>query len=262
MPLPRTSTLSLSSPSARGDEPDRALALGDVPALAQVFHRVCHQVRCRRATARGTSVEVHAQRVHVGAGARDHLVQRQLAHRGRRLLDGQLQKATAVLRRQLGGEVDHVLAEVAVGGHLHRLAEVLGVAGPDAGKEGEHARAGVVDVVFALDLVAGLGEHVGQRVAQRAAAAAADVQRAGGVGADELHLHPGPVPRSTSPKASPASRMSSTCWASQSSASVKLMKPGPASVTLPRKAGLRQVLHQHLGDGGRAHARGAGQLQG
>ena len=49
--------------------------------------------------------------------------------------------------------------------------------------------AGVVDVVFAPDGVAGLGEDVGERAAEDRAAGVADVEGAGGVDADELDHH-------------------------------------------------------------------------
>ena len=50
-------------------------------------------------------------------------------------------------------------------------------------------RAGVVDVVLALDFAAGGVEHCGEGVAQHGATPVADLQRAGRVGGDELELH-------------------------------------------------------------------------
>jgi len=54
--------------------------------------------------------------------------------------------------------------------------------------EDAHLGAGVVDVVLALDVVAGGCEDAGEGVAKDGAAAVADLQGAGGVGGDELDL--------------------------------------------------------------------------
>ena len=48
--------------------------------------------------------------------------------------------------------------------------------------------AGVVDVVLALDIAAGGGEHGGEGVAEHCAASVADLERPGGVGGDEFDL--------------------------------------------------------------------------
>jgi len=113
-----------------------------------------------------------------------------LAH----LVDHQRDAAVADRREvvrvdPLGGDRlsqrDHVVAFVAA------LGEVLALH-PGADRFGElrDLRPGVVDVVLALDLVADCGEQAHHRVAVGRAATAADVQRAGRVGGDELDQDP------------------------------------------------------------------------
>ena len=89
--------------------------------------------------------------------------------------------SAAIRSRQL----DDVLAPVAVLGRL--LARH---AGGDRVGEAVDLGAGVVDVVLALDLVADRLQQAHQRVAVGGVAAAADVQRAGRVGGDELDQDP------------------------------------------------------------------------
>ena len=94
-----------------------------------------------------------------------------------------------MLGAQLFGQVDHVVAGVATLGDLHLAPEELLIARVKRGGEGLRLRAGVVDQVLPLGLVAGGGQHARQRVADGQAAAGAHVQRPHRVGADELHLH-------------------------------------------------------------------------
>ena len=68
------------------------------------------------------------------------------------------------------------------------LAERLQIAPVEGLREGSHLRAGVIDVVLALDAVTGGLQHVRQRVAQHGVPRRPHVQRAGRVGADELDL--------------------------------------------------------------------------
>ena len=74
----------------------------------------------------------------------------------------------------------------------HHVEELL-VAHGDGVPEDVHLRAVVVDVVLALDLVAGVLEHAAERVAQGSPAAVPDVERPHGVGGDKLHLDLGAV---------------------------------------------------------------------
>ena len=104
-------------------------------------------------------------------------------------LEGVVAQAVAFLRAQRARDLDHVVALVAVVGKAHLHAAEFQVAQPDAGAEDVHLPAGVVDVVLAVHLVAAGFEDVGQGGAVGRAAAVADVQRAVGVGGDELHRH-------------------------------------------------------------------------
>ena len=86
-------------------------------------------------------------------------------------------------------EFGHVRAGVAVFGQRGLAAERLQVAGEQGAPEQLRLRAGVVDVVLALHVVAGGVEHGGQRVAEHRASPVADLQRPGRVGGDEFDLH-------------------------------------------------------------------------
>ena len=68
------------------------------------------------------------------------------------------------------------------------LAERLAVAQVGRAREHVDLRAGIVDVVFARDLVAGEVEQVGERIAEHRAAAMADMHRAGRVGRDVFDI--------------------------------------------------------------------------
>ncbi len=85
----------------------------------------------------------------------------------------------------LAGQVRDVLALVAPFGHV-----VARPAGQQAGAERADLASGVVDVVLAADVVAGAGQHPGEGVAVAAPPAVADMDGAGGIGRDELDLHP------------------------------------------------------------------------
>ena len=83
------------------------------------------------------------------------------------------------------GEAGDVLALVAA------LRDLLATRpGLDRLAEHQHLRAGVVYVELAVDLVPGEGEQAGQRVAVGGVARAADMDRPGGVGADEFDVDP------------------------------------------------------------------------
>ena len=68
-------------------------------------------------------------------------------------------------------------------------SEEFEISGPRRFAENPHLAAGVIVVVFAEDIVAGRLEETGDGVAEDGLTAVADAQRAGGVGADELHHH-------------------------------------------------------------------------
>ena len=74
---------------------------------------------------------------------------------------------------------------------LRHHVEQLAVAHGDRAAEDVHLGAVVVDVVLALDVVAGVLEHAAERVPERGPPAVPDVERAHGVRGDELDLHLG-----------------------------------------------------------------------
>ena len=98
----------------------------------------------------------------------------------------QVGEAGAFVVEDFFGQVYDVVALVAVGGKLGVLAQGLKVAGVDGSVEEVHLGAGVVNVVFAGDLVAGGLEDGGEDAAKDGAAGVADVDGAGGVDADEF----------------------------------------------------------------------------
>ena len=105
--------------------------------------------------------------------------------------------------------------------------------------EDAHLRPGVVDVVLALDVIAGRLQHAGQHVAQHRAPAVADLQRAGGVGRDEFHLQRLPRAQVDRAQESGAASTASTCARFQSGDSRRLMKPGGATSTAAIRAPVR-----------------------
>jgi len=114
---------------------------------------------------------------------------RQAGRPGQDLHGGDLGEAVLVGVAHLAAHVDHVVALVGVGREGNLDAEEGEVAQPGRQRQDVHLAASVVHVVLAADLVAGEGEHVRERGAIGGAATVADVERAGGVGGDELHLH-------------------------------------------------------------------------
>ena len=98
------------------------------------------------------------------------------------------------------GELGDVVAAVAVLGRLP-----AGHPGRDREREALDLAAGVVDVVLAPDLVADRLEQPHEGVAVGGVAAAADVQRAGRVGGDELDQDPLGEAVGAGPRSSPDS---------------------------------------------------------
>ncbi len=94
----------------------------------------------------------------------------------------------ADLGDETAGEIDHVLALIAVLRHLRIDAELLAVARRQRLAEEHHLRAGVVHVVLRRHVVADEGEDTAQGVAHGAVAGVADVQRAHRVGAHVLDV--------------------------------------------------------------------------
>ena len=124
-------------------------------------------------------------------------------------------------------DVGDVLPRVAV---LRRRLAV--VAREQAAGETVDLRAVVVEVVLAGDEAALRLEHPGEAVADRRPAHAADVDRAGRVGGDELEVdRDARRTGSPRPKASPCSTIVFARAPAAAASSRMLMKPGPATST-------------------------------
>ena len=168
----------MSSPKSVVREPDRAVGVvGATPLAAQLGQRGLDRAGLDERAFAEPGVELHA-------------------HRRKGVAQVALDSLVAPL-----GRVDAV-------GHLGRpLLDVLAGSrprdgGPPSGREratpnSSHLHAVVVEVVLAVHDVAAALEDVAQRVAVRRPASAAGMQRAGGVGRDELDVHPrSPAPTS------------------------------------------------------------------
>ena len=128
------------------------------------------------------------------------------------------------LAGDLLAQPDHVVAAVAVLGRL-----LAAHAGGDRGGEAFDLATGVVDVELALHLVPRRLQQADQGVAVGGVAAAADVQRPGRVGGDELDQDAlGRIGRRRSEPLAGAARLT-IARRYHSSARKKLMNPGPAT---------------------------------
>ena len=143
---------------------------------------------------------VHAERGQVVADQGHHRVD---AEPGERLQPFPLvaaQPAVAVAPGDLPGDRDEVVAGVeAFGDGADPLAQRLAVAQVQRAGERLDLHAGVVHVVLARHVVAGIGQHGGERVAEDRAPAVADVQRPGGIVEQYSTLTFRPLPRSLRP---------------------------------------------------------------
>ena len=112
---------------------------------------------------------------------------------------------------------------------VERRADRLQVAPVGRPGERDDLAAGIVDVVLLGDVITGLGQQVGQRVAHHGAAAMADVHRAGRIGGDIFDLTRTPAPdrrcrRRSRRRAGWRGPPRAKCRARR-----RLTKPGPAA---------------------------------
>ena len=142
------------------------------------------------------------------------------------------------------------------------LAERLQIAPVEGLGEGAHLRAGVVDVVFALDLPTGRGQHARQGVAQHGVARRAHVQRPGRVGADELHLARLAAAQIDVAVAALGSLDRSHLAGQPRVAQTEIDEAGRRHLDRGDEVRGRQMGSDHLGDCQRRHARGLGRLHG
>ena len=161
-----------------GAQPARAVLLVDDTLLVEHAQHVGDLVALVQRPLGEPGVEVHADAVEIGLEALDDVAHAPLARVvGRHVV--------AELGAQLARQVDEILALVPVFGRLlASVARVQRVA------ERRELVPGVVEVVLAVHLRALRRQQVRDRVADRDPAAAARVQRAGGVGRDELEIDP------------------------------------------------------------------------
>ena len=173
----------------RGGEPHGALALDDVALLAQQRqHGAVGAALALQRALLEPAVVAHAHRLEVLADLLDHEADALVAELRVRGVALGAQERVAVLLADAGGDVEHVLAGVAVLGDLGLAAEELLVARVERAGEDADLRAGVVDVVLLLHLVARCAQYVGEGRADGRAAPVADVDGARGVGGDVLDL--------------------------------------------------------------------------
>ena len=118
-------------------------------------------------------------------------VQRQgVIHQGlAALLLRRIHIAVAVDGREGLGVLHNILAVIAVLRHLDPVPVKLEIPQLQGHAEFIDLVAGVVDIEFPADLVAGALQHSGQAVTDGPAPGVADVHGAGGVGGDELYQH-------------------------------------------------------------------------
>ncbi len=98
-------------------------------------------------------------------------------------------QGVALVLAQLAGNGQDIVAPIAIGGEGECLPTLFEVAEPDTERQDAHLAASVVDVIFAVYVVADGFEQVRDAGPVGGAPTVTHVQRAGGVGGDEFHLH-------------------------------------------------------------------------
>ena len=171
-----------------GLEPQGAVLLIEEAALFQELEALFHQALAVEFGFAEPDVEADPEVLQVLLDFGQDGVPGVAAQLPQVVLVGRDRRRGMALGQVFPGQVLHVAALVAVLGELDDLAQELPQAEVEGFPQGEDLVAHVVDVVFPHHLMAGGGEQVGQGVPQGRAPAVADVQGAGGVGADELHL--------------------------------------------------------------------------
>ena len=178
-----------------GAQPQRAILLEGVATGHQTRHSLFHLAVGVERRLQVVTVERHAEGRQVQVLLTTQAGHRKAAHRIQviQVTRGRLGRLVAHLHRLAGhegpGDLGDVVAAVAIGREgriirrnaaptcLHGQCQVVDL------------RAGVVVIELAVNLPALRGQKVAQHVTQRRLAAMADVQRAGGVGRDELQHH-------------------------------------------------------------------------
>ena len=176
----------------RRAQPERAVLLEREPGVREPRERRRDRATVVERLLGGEDVEAHAEigerpillgplhREHGRATTRDALGRLKISEPGSFAL------------QQLGRGVLQVFAVIAALGNLRLTADRLLHARPERLREPGDLHAGIVDVELARDRVTGPLEQRRDAVAQRRAAAVADMQRTGRIGRDELDVDPSP----------------------------------------------------------------------
>ncbi len=190
---------------------------------------------------------------------------------GRQVRRRAAQQAWDLVTRRRGDAVhdlvavrDHQLAQVVagvavlgnVGSHPVRLQQAR-VRRP---RQGRDLLARVVDVILARDVEAGERHQTRHRVAEHRAAAMADVQRAGRIGADELDQHPPSAADVRPAELGPLDLAEDLRPESRREAEVEIAGTGDLDVG-EQARGILDVVDDRLGDRDRRLALGARQAE-
>ena len=191
-----------------------------------------------------------------------HLPQAYGAYPPDRALLPHVPEPAVFLGYDLHCEVCDVCADVAAGRHLRLDSQFLEVAGVEGSVEQGHLCAGVVDVVFLLDRVAGGLEDAGQRAPEHRPTPVPHVQGPGGVNADVLHLHPRPSACVDAAVGRPGLHYGVDLRLEPFVFQPKVDESRPSQGYALYLLGGGEIVEKALGDGQGAHARASGQLQG
>ena len=124
----------------------------------------------------------------------DH-VDGEAAHRHQPFAFGRAPPFVAVAGRQRLADLLQIVPGIeALRNRIDGLAQGLEVAQMSRAREGIDLSARIVDVIFAGDLEARLGQEQGQRIAIDRTPGMGDVQRPGRIGRDIFDIHPPPRP--------------------------------------------------------------------
>ncbi len=277
-----------------GAKPERALLLVDVAAGLEALDGLVHDAAFREGTLREPFIVFHPEFLQVladvGENGIESLVEQfTVALRPQQLLGASNQGIDVFFlvtaRRRIGGNVAQhllgserpVVAVVAVEGgtDVPDIVTLVTVAGEgqlhasqfqvtqvDTGGEDIHLPARIIDVVFTVHVETHGTQQVRHRGAIGGAAAVAHVQRAGGIGGHEFHLHRLAPAQLTATVVGTAFEDLSHHAMPGIAAEVEVDETGTGDFHLADLCHLRQCGHQGLGDVARLAPRHPGQGHG
>ena len=167
----------------------RQAALIDQVSGPQILDRLVHgigiAVPALQRALREEDLVNDAKRGEIVADHRHHAVDRRLAHGRQPVPFGLAEQGLPVLARQRLADRDEIIAGIEpFGDRTDLLAQRLAITQEGRAGENVDLRAGVVDVVFAGDIVTGESEQCRQGIAEDRAAAMADMHRPGRIRRD------------------------------------------------------------------------------